>query len=86
MREARADGILLIADHASAFVPGDVELGIAPPTKSITTQVVKAFESFLKDTLSEYDVKFIEKSKAMAEAADAFSEAFMGITGERKNA
>ena len=38
-----------------------VELGIAPPTKSITTQVVKAFESFLKDTLSEYDVKFIEK-------------------------
>ena len=31
-------------------------------------------------------VKFIEKSKAMAEAADAFSEAFMGITGERKNA
>ena len=38
-----------------------LELGIAPPTKSITTQVVKAFESFLKDTLSEYDVKFIEK-------------------------
>jgi hypothetical protein len=37
------------------------ELGIAPPTKSITTQVIKAFESFLKDTLSEYDVKFIEK-------------------------
>ncbi|MDK2761245.1 MAG: N-formylglutamate amidohydrolase [Sphingopyxis sp.] len=28
--EARADGILLIGDHASAFVPSDIELGIDP--------------------------------------------------------
>lgn len=28
--EARAGGILLIADHASAFVPADIDLGIDP--------------------------------------------------------
>ncbi len=28
--EARADGILLIGDHASAYVPGDIDLGIDP--------------------------------------------------------
>ena len=28
--EARAGGILLIADHASAFVPDDIDLGIDP--------------------------------------------------------
>lgn len=28
--EPRADGILLIGDHASAYVPNDIDLGIAP--------------------------------------------------------
>lgn len=40
-----------------------VELGIAPPTKSVTIQVVKAFEEFMKETLADYDVKFIEKTR-----------------------
>ena len=39
------------------------EMGIAPPTKSVTIQVVKAFETFLEETLAEYDVKFVAKFK-----------------------
>jgi hypothetical protein len=35
----------------------------APNTKAVTVAVIKEFEAFMKETLSEYDVKFIEKFK-----------------------